>query len=113
MGASLLLRRMKPAEATAPAAKLAQRMAGTVTARPERGVLAQPFHPGIPDIAAFPAQLYVRIQRRVSLDVIRRGAARCPAEGTPVLREQVAACWRRLNFDHLCRLNLDQGLLLV
>ena len=23
------------------------------------------------------------------------------------------ACWRRLNFDHLCRLNLDQGLLLV
>jgi hypothetical protein len=22
-------------------------------------------------------------------------------------------CWRRLNFDHLCRLNLDQGLLLV
>ena len=81
----------EPAEATAPAAKLAQRMAGTVTARPERGVLAQPFHPGIPDIAAFPAQLYVRIQRRVSLDVIRRGAARCPAEGTPVLREQVAA----------------------
>ena len=24
-----------------------------------------------------------------------------------------AVCWRRLNFDHLCRLNLDQGLLLV
>jgi len=22
-------------------------------------------------------------------------------------------CWRRLNFDHLCRLNLDQGLELV
>jgi hypothetical protein len=22
-------------------------------------------------------------------------------------------CWRRLNFDHLCRLNLDQGLVLV
>ena len=25
----------------------------------------------------------------------------------------VLDCWRRLNFDHLCRLNLDQGLLLV
>ena len=23
------------------------------------------------------------------------------------------ACWRRLNFDHLCRLNFDQGLLLT
>ena len=23
-----------------------------------------------------------------------------------------SGCWRRLNFDHLCRLNLDQGLLL-
>jgi GntR family transcriptional regulator / MocR family aminotransferase len=78
-----------PAGTKAPA--LAQRMAGTAPARPERGVLAQPFHPGIPDIAAFPAQLYVRIQRRVSLDVIRSGAARCPAEGTPALREQVAA----------------------
>jgi hypothetical protein len=22
-------------------------------------------------------------------------------------------CWRRLNFDHLCRLNFDQGLLLT
>ena len=26
---------------------------------------------------------------------------------------RAADCWRRLNFDHLCRLNLDQGLLLV
>ena len=25
----------------------------------------------------------------------------------------ISECWRRLNFDHLCRLNLDQGLLLV
>jgi hypothetical protein len=24
-----------------------------------------------------------------------------------------SGCWRRLNFDHLCRLNLDQGLLLI
>jgi len=22
-------------------------------------------------------------------------------------------CWRRLNFDHLCRFKIDQGLLLV
>jgi GntR family transcriptional regulator/MocR family aminotransferase len=76
-------------EGAAPA--LARRVAGTVPVRPERGVLAQPFNPGIPDIAAFPAQLYVRTQRQVSLKVIRTGAARCPAEGTPVLREQVAA----------------------
>lgn len=76
------------AEAQAPL--LALRVAGTSPVRPERGVLAQPFHPGIPDIAAFPAQLYVRIQRQVSLNVIRTGAARCPAEGTPVLRERIA-----------------------
>ena len=25
----------------------------------------------------------------------------------------VHQCWRRLNFDHLCRFNLDQGLVLV
>jgi len=25
----------------------------------------------------------------------------------------VIVCWRRLNFDHLCRLNFDQGLLLT
>jgi hypothetical protein len=33
-----------------------------------------------------------------------------------LLREKgmgIKQCWRRLNFDHLCRLNLDQGLLLV
>ena len=41
-------------------------------------------------------------------------------EGRPVISrkfkpvaEVVLHCWRRLNFDHLCRLNLDQGLLLV
>jgi GntR family transcriptional regulator / MocR family aminotransferase len=79
------------AETAAPPPTLARRMEGTAAVRAERGMIAQPFHPGIPDIAAFPAKLYVRIQRRVSLDVIRRGAARCPAEGTPVLREQVAA----------------------
>ena len=79
------------AEPGLPAPVLAKRISGTMPTRPERGVLAQPFHPGIPDIAAFPAQLYVRVQRRVSLNVIRMGAARCPAEGAPVLREQIAA----------------------
>lgn len=78
-------------KADSPAPLLAIRVAGTAPARPERGVLAQPFHPGIPDIAAFPAQLYVRIQRQVSLNVIRTGSARCPAEGAPVLRERIAA----------------------
>lgn len=66
-------------------------MIHTAPARTERGVLAQPFHPGIPSIAAFPAELYVRIQRRVSLGLIRSGAARCPAEGATELREQVTA----------------------
>ena len=28
-------------------------------------------------------------------------------------KSHIKSCWRRLNFDHLCRLNLDQGLLLV
>ncbi|MEO6023958.1 MAG: hypothetical protein ABIP64_12735, partial [Burkholderiales bacterium] len=26
---------------------------------------------------------------------------------------QTLRCWRRLNLDHLCRLNFDQGLLLT
>lgn len=75
---------------TAPP-RLAHRVADTAPARPERGAVAQPFHPGIPSIAEFPATLYVRIQRRVSLGLIRSGAARCPAEGATALREQVAA----------------------
>jgi len=76
-------------DATPP--RLSERVAATAPVRPERGVVAQPFHPGIPSIGEFPAQLYVRIQRRVSLGLIRTGAARCPAEGAPELREQVTA----------------------
>jgi GntR family transcriptional regulator/MocR family aminotransferase len=79
------------ASGSGPSATLAQRVIHTAPARTERGVLAQPFHPGIPSIAAFPAELYVRIQRRVSLGLIRSGAARCPAEGATELREQVTA----------------------
>jgi GntR family transcriptional regulator / MocR family aminotransferase len=78
-------------DASKPTPPLSARMAGTFPARPERGISAQPFHPGIPDIAAFPALLYARLQRQVSLNIARSGAARCPAEGAPVLREQVAA----------------------
>jgi type I restriction enzyme R subunit len=37
--------------------------------------------------------------------------------GTPIFDKnaslQKIECWRRLNFDHLCRLNFDQGLLLT
>ena len=82
-----------PDDGGAPAAapRLSRQVARTAPAKPERGVVAQPFHPGIPSIAEFPAQLYVRIQRRVSLGLIRAGAARCPAEGATELREQVAA----------------------
>ena len=74
-----------------PAVDLAERMQGTAPSRPERGAVALPFHPGIPAIAAFPALLYARVQRQVSLELIRSGAARCPAEGATVLREQIAA----------------------
>lgn len=81
-----------PGDATPlPPPELAERMQGTVPARPERGAMAMPFHPGIPAIAAFPALLYARIQRQTSLELIRSGAARCPAEGATVLREQVAS----------------------
>ncbi len=31
----------------------------------------------------------------------------------PAISELFPGCWRRLNFDHLCRLNFDQGLLLT
>ena len=42
---------------------------------------------------------------------LRAVAERC---GYTIVQEFVdSGCWRRLNFDHLCRLNLDQGLLLV
>lgn len=36
-------------------------------------------------------------------------ALQVPYKGAP----DILRCWRRLNFDHLCRLNLDQGLLLA
>lgn len=74
-----------------PATGLADRMAGTAQPRAERGVVAHPFHPGIPAIAAFPIRPFARLQRQVSLDLIRSGAARCPAQGAMVLREQVAS----------------------
>jgi GntR family transcriptional regulator / MocR family aminotransferase len=81
-----------PGAASAPLSpELAERMQGTAPARPERGAIALPFHPGIPAIAAFPALLYARVQRQTSLELIRSGAARCPAEGATVLREQVAS----------------------
>ena len=45
------------ASGSGPSATLAQRVIHTAPARTERGVLAQPFHPGIPSIAPFPAEL--------------------------------------------------------
>ena len=72
----------------------AERMRGTAPSRPERGAVALPFHPGIPAIAAFPALLYARVQRQVSLELVRSGAARCPAEGATELREQIAVYLR-------------------
>lgn len=78
-------------ESQEPPPELAERMQGTAPARPERGAMALPFHPGIPAIAAFPALLYARVQRQASLELIRSGAARCPAEGATVLREQIAS----------------------
>lgn len=76
------------------AEETAERMLGTAASRPERGAFALPFHPGIPAIAAFPALLYARVQRQVSLELIRSGAARCPAEGATELREQIAVYLR-------------------
>lgn len=73
------------------AAELSERMQGTAPSRPERGAMALPFHPGIPAIGAFPALLYARVQRQVLLELIRTAAARCPAEGATVLREQIAS----------------------
>lgn len=70
---------------------LATRMQRTAQSQPERGAWALPFHPGIPAIAAFPGMLYARVQRQVSLELIRSGAARCPAEGATALREQIAS----------------------
>lgn len=90
MGA-LTQRGEAPSAIATPGDRLSERVAQTKPVRPERGVVAQPFHPGIPSIATFPAQLYVRIQRRISLGLIRSGAARCPAEGATELRQQVAA----------------------
>ena len=33
--------------------------------------------------------------------------------GSPYVPTGELTCWRRLNTDHLCRLNIDQGLLLT
>lgn len=45
-----------PDDGGAPAAapRLSRQVARTAPAKPERGVVAQPFHPGIPSIAEFP-----------------------------------------------------------
>lgn len=88
---ALTQRAVAPGMSGEPVPRLSERVSATKPVRPERGVVAQPFHPGIPSIATFPAQLYVRIQRRISLGLIRSGAARCPAEGATELRQQVAA----------------------
>jgi len=88
-------RAASPGEAApGPIEERAERMRGTAPSRPERGAVALPFHPGIPAIAAFPALLYARVQRQVSLELIRAAAARCPAEGATELREQIAVYLR-------------------
>ncbi len=88
----------RPGHAAAPGqampgtgAPLAERMRRTAP----RGPSVAPWH--CPSTRAsrpsrlFRRLLYARIQRQASLELIRSGAARCPAEGATVLREQIAS----------------------
>ncbi len=71
--------------------RLAQRLDRIEIGRPERSGKALPLHPGIPSVYDFPVKQYASIQRQVSLCLAPAGIARCPAEGAPELREEVAA----------------------
>ena len=49
-------------------------------------------------------------------DAIEKGLLPCSRENGKVVEEHVAnerRCWRRLKTDHLCRMKIDQGLLLA
>lgn len=72
-------------------AKLSDRLKGWNLDKPGGSTKALPLNPGIPGVRDFPAQLFARIQKQIILGLGSSGIARCPAEGAPHLREQVAA----------------------
>jgi GntR family transcriptional regulator/MocR family aminotransferase len=72
-------------------ARLSDRLKGWNLDKPGGSIEALPLNPGIPAIREFPAQLFARIQKQVTLSLGPSRIARCPAEGAPHLREQVAA----------------------
>ena len=79
-------------ESGAPAvAELSDRLQGWSLEKSGGSIDALPFNPGIPAVRDFPAQLFARIQKQVTLGLGPSRMARCPPEGAPQLREQVAA----------------------
>lgn len=72
-------------------ARLSDRLQGWCLDKPADRTGALPLNPGIPAVREFPAQLFARIQKQVTLGLGPSRIARCPAEGAPQLREQVAA----------------------
>lgn len=71
--------------------RLSKRLAGMDLTPPAGSTRALPLNPGIPGVRDFPFQLFARLQKQVTLGMGASGVARCPAEGAPQLREQVAS----------------------
>lgn len=73
------------------AARLADRLDGVSIPEPKGSHEALAFNPGIPAVRDFPYQQFSRIHKQVMLGLAPSRMSRCPAEGAPALREQVAA----------------------
>ena len=45
----------------------------------------------------------------VTLLGVLGGCMNMPTPASQITGSYTSGCWRRLNIDHLCRLNIDQG----
>ena len=75
----------------------------------KEGRMALGSYPDVKLMAARKARDAARLQKSKGLNPVQARKV----ERLKTTRTGGDTCLRRLNFDHLCRLNLDQGLLLV
>jgi GntR family transcriptional regulator/MocR family aminotransferase len=69
---------------------LAARFDDNLPKQRERTSRTLPFNPGIPAVFEFPSQTWIRIMRPILSQLAPNGIARCPAEGSIELREEVS-----------------------
>jgi len=77
-------------------------------------IMARLIAPGLSD--AFKQQFIIDNRPGANSNIAAELVARAAPDGYTLIVVSASFstnCWRRLNFDHLCRLNFDQGLLLT